>query len=837
MTKNHRPGFFESTLNIFSEILSDNIYIYLFQLRRKPAKKKEDEVELRVKLDDDINQGLIKLITKYNSFCSYYFNVINNIGYENIYIKSTPNHFIKIFKAIGIAFSGEKNTEFLCSLCMNVKNTNSYINSISVKEFIVENVLIRNFLNNLIFQNNKEVDLINLKLVSNNNLCNMHLSAIKSIRTVNKKLLSVFCPSTNNVYFPPIMDEVIPICNSIVELACKYLNNSNPSCWSIQILVWISSLLRISYYNGVFQILTTMVSVLKNNSLNYSIAYGVFPYLWEGLLDMFLLLDQEIAKSLINILKNIPICGIVFKSDISKRFFIEERINLFIKFQDKLSNKVRDVETKIGKLLDSKNFQNEMSRNDHFDQFRYKNCNSIQNYRFLDQNIFIKHYNSKLKHKPYNTVKCKREFINQFFEDKYDSFRNFGKLKLNSRLISGYLEFKVIRYENSILTLNAAFNNKIFRKGDLILIQPFNKQIKIHERQIMSFRQLAIVLNVIFIKQSLNLGGKTLTLKLKIIDPGIDPSIYKHCVIIYLLNYYKYKKKTTLIKRYSFKFPHPYLSLIENTNREIFEKLIYNSYNGKNEDNNNKLMVVFSEKLKNIYLDQEIEIKWILFRQEIFNFNSCSFSNKRKELFSYLLKFPGIDCNIIKKLLYLTEIQKHIILLALNSIAMVINNINYNHRINLISMITFCKKTINPNSKIIIIVSRFEYARMIKHTLHTLNIYAKILEEEYLLFKSEHYIKTRTHNINFKELPGYENWLNRETIIEECDIIIINNIEINYKFVKKNFNNEKKSSENLYLNHLFIENIGVLSKLDILLLFILPFNSITLFNNEFMKER
>ncbi|KAH8582504.1 putative low complexity [Cryptosporidium sp. chipmunk genotype I] len=817
MSNDYESSFLKYTHNTFPKISNDNTYNSSFKLKRKSFMHKD---EIKSKIENNLNQDIIKLITKYNSFCSYYFNIINNTEYKNdICTKSNPSHSTRIFKVLGMNLTGKVETEFFCKFFLFTKDAKCCINSISAAEFTVENVLIWNFLNNLIYQNTRGVEFIDLKNLFNN-FCNTHFNAIKSIIIVNKKFLSTFSPCTYTVYFPPIMDEVIPICNSIVKLACKFLNDSNPAQWSIQILVWISSLLRINDYNGVLKILITMVSILNNNNdtLKSSITYGVFPYFWEELLDMFLFIDQGISKSLINIVKAIPVCGIVFKSDISKKFFIEERVNLSIEFQNKLSTKVRDVESIICKSFGSKVIHNLILKNDKFDKFRDQKYNSLKYYRYLEQKKITMYLNSKFIYWSKHNKKLKFESANKNLENKYNPIQNSTKLKLNSRITSDDLEFEVIKYENSILTVNAICNNQIFRKGDVALIQPFNKQIAMNGRQIMSFRQLAIVLSVIFVKQSLKFKRNILTLKLKITDPGMDPSIYKHCVIIYLLNYYKYKKKTRLIRRYSLKFPQPYLSLIENMNIEIFEKLIYNS-SSENKDINNKFVVIFSEKLKSVFS-----------RQEIFDFNNCFFVNKRQELFSYLLNFPNIDCNVIKKILYLTELQKHIILLALNSIAIMINSMNYINRINIISMIAFCKKIIIPNTKILILASRFEYAKMIKHALHTLNISSKILEEEYLLFKAEN-IKFGLEKKNFKELPRYENWLNREMVIEEYDIIIINNIKLNYNFVKKKLNFERKPNERSYFDHLFIENIGVLSRLDILLLFILPFNNITLFSS------
>ncbi|KAL3127068.1 hypothetical protein CHM_7g2750 [Cryptosporidium hominis] len=827
MSKGHELSFFKYIPNVFSKKPNCKKYFSSFEIKKVLLTEK-DGIKLK---PEDKNHNLIELITKYNSFCSYYFNIINNIEYKNdACIKLFPKHSIKMFKVLGVNLTGEEITEFFCNFFLITKKK-CFIHSTSNAEFTVENMLIWNFLTNLIYQNTRGVDLINLKSLFKNNLCNMHFNAMKSIIIVDQKFSSAFSPCSYSVYFPPIMDEVIPICTSIVDLACKSLNNSNPAEWSTQILVWISSLLRISDFNGVLKILITMNSILNNNhnnNLKSSISYGVFPYLWEGLLDMFLLINQSVSRSLINIVKTIPVCGIVFKSEILKKFFIEERVNLSIEFQKELSSKLRDVENTISKSLNAKIFRNLFLKNNKFDKFRHQRYNLLENYRNLDKSI----YNSKL---PYSLKHEKAHFesINNNFEGKHNLFQNCNKLKLNSGLNLDNLEFKVIRYENSVLTVCAICNSRIFRKGDVTLIQPFNKQLTLNGKQIMSFRQLAIVLNVIFIKQSLKFQGNTLKLKLKITDPGIDPSIYKHCIIICLLNYYKYIKKTTLIRRFSLKFPQPYLSLIENINREIFENLIYNLSN-ENKNPNDKLVIIFSRRLKHVYLCHRVEIKCILFRQEIFNFkNDSFFNNKRQDLFSYLLSFPKIDCNIIKKIIYLTKLQKNIVFLALNSIAMIINNMSYTNRINIISMIAFLQKAIIPNAKILILASRFEYAKMIKHALCTLNISAKILEEEYILYKAE-YIKLRTEKNSFRGLPRYENWLYREMVVEEHDIIIINNIELNFNFVKKSLNVERKSNESSCFGHLLIEDVGVLSRLDILLLFILPFNNITLFNSGFM---
>ncbi|KAK9171536.1 Uncharacterized protein cmbei_7002750 [Cryptosporidium meleagridis] len=822
MSKAHELSFLKYIPYILSKKSNFKKYNTSFETKKVFFTEK-DEIKLK---PDDNSHNLIKLITKYNSFCSYYFNIINNIEYKNdMCTKLLPEHSIKMFKILGVNLTGEEITEFFCNF-FPITKEKCFIHSTSNAEFTVEDMLIWNFLSNLIYQNTRGVDLINLKSLFKNNLCNMHFNALKSIIIVDQKFLSTFSPCSYSVYFPPIMDEVIPICTSIVELACKSLNNSNPTEWSTQILVWISSLLRISDYNGVLKILVTMASILnnRNNNLKSSISYGVFPYLWEGLLDMFFFINQNISRSLINIVKTIPVCGIVFKSDILKKFFIEERVNLSIEFQQKLSSKLRDVENIINKLHNAKTFQNLFLKNDTFDKFRHQKYNLIENYRNLNKNIYNSKFLYYIKHKKPHFEPKKN------VEGKYNMFQNFNKLKLNSRLYSDNLEFKVIRYENSVLTVCAICNNRIFRKGDVTLIQPLNKQVTLNGKQIMSFRQLAIVLNVIFIKQSFKFKGNTLKIKLKITDPGIDPSIYKHCIIIYLLNYYKYIKKTALIRRFSLKYPQPCLSSVENINREIFENLIYNLSN----ENKNPNKLVFSRRVKQIYLCQRVEIKCLLFRQKIFNFkNDSYFDNKRQDLFSYLLGFPKIDCNIIKKIIYLTKLQKNIVFLALNSIAMIINNISYTNRVNIISMIAFLQKAIIPNAKILILTSRFEYAKMIKDTLCTLNVSAKILEEEYILYKAD-YINPRTKKNSLRELPKYENWLCREMVVEEHDIIIINNIELNFNYVKKNLSVERNSNKSSCFDHLLIEDVGVLSRLDILLLFILPFNNITLFNSGFM---
>lgn len=807
---------FYSSLNIFSKIFNDNIYIHSPELN---SRNNEGEIILNIDFGNK-DQDIVKKVTKYNSLCTNYFNLTNSKKYEeHINIKILSKHLIKMFGLVRAIGSGNNCSEMFCSLTLNKKRSKCFMHSISAKELTVENILICNFMNNLIFQNTK-ADTLKLKLIFDHNLCITHFNTLKSIRIVNKKF-SVCSSCSYTVYFPPIMDEILPICNSIVSIACEFLNIFDPANWSIQILVCISSLLKVNDYYGVLKILTTMASVLndKDSDFKCSIGYGVFPYLWEGLLDMFLLLDQGISKFLINIVKSIPVCGVIFKSDGSKRFFLEERINLSIEIQNTLSNKVRDIESNIGKSLSRKNIRKEISKN-----ILEK---TKRNILIKNNNLYnIKQNKSKHDYESSYPFKYKHDILNKVWKEKYRLFKNFTVT--NSKLSPNRLEFKVIKYKDSVLIINTKFDNQNFRKGDIILIQPLNKLVNMYERQIMSFRQLAIVLEVIHMNSSLKYEESRLTLKLKIIDPGIDPSIYKHCIIIYLLNYYKYKKKITLLRRYSLKFPYPCLSTSENICREIFEKWINNQLDENNEEDNDKLVVSFSESL-NSYKEQKIEIKWIVYKQEMSNFNNCLFTNKRGELLSYLLHFKNVRSDHMKKLLQLTELEKYIIWLALNSLATMIYYMNYNCRINIIIMIIFYKKAINPNAKILIIANRLEHAKIIKRTLHTLKISTQILEEEYLLFKADECTRYRKKN-NFKKFPGYERWL-REILVDKYDVVIVNNVELNLNFIKRNPYIEDKLNEASY-DHLFIDDTDVLSRSDILLLFTLRFNSITLFSSK-----
>ncbi|KAJ1610717.1 hypothetical protein OIY81_856 [Cryptosporidium canis] len=765
----------------------------------------DTELAINLKFEND-NQDSVEIFSRFNSLCSRCFHSINKINkYTNIY--KLKEHFIKMLKLLRMFRCGNNCSKLYNGLTPDKKNT-ICIYCVKEKEHNADNILIWNLYNYIMFLNIKGAYRLNFKLLFNHYVCPNHFNTLKYIRTANKKFYSIFSRSYS-VYYPPIMDEMLPICNSITNITCRFLNIFDPEYWSIQILVCVSCLLRVSYYHGVLKILTTMVSVLKNKNgyFKYLTGYGVLPFLWEGLLDMFLLLNQDISKSFMHILRYIPVCGFAFKSDHSKKFFLEERINLSIEIQNKLSNKVRIIEYSIGKPL--------CRKNNHFKKichFKTKLTRSSYNSGLRDHSL-------KLNKAQIYRLTNNSELLNIYSKENCSLIQNAST---HSRLISDKLEFKVTSYDHSIMLLKTKVNNLNFRKGDVILIHPLNK-LTISDGEIMSFKQLAIILEIVYTGGSMRYKDGGMTLKLKIIDPGSDPSMYKFCMITYLLNYYKYMEKITLLRRFLFKCPHPRLTSREGISGEIFNQLISNQSH-EDSSQSDKLIISFSFQIGNNE-KSEINVKWMIFKQKNGSFNKGLYPNDRGELFSYLLRFKNVESAHVKKLLELTQLEKYVILIALKSLVSIVSYMHHRYKIKTIVMIIYCRKAINPKANILIISNSIERANVIKHNLNKLNIPTKILEEEYILFKQD---KSKKHNIHiYTDVVRYGKWL-KHTLSDKHSVKIINDLELNLRFIRGR-SCIGSGLNNSFYDHLLIDGTEDISRLDILSLLTLKFSSITLF--------
>ncbi|KAF7459095.1 putative low complexity protein [Cryptosporidium felis] len=653
-----------------------------------------------------------------------------------------------------------------------------------------------------------------------------YLDSFVSFRALNTKLYFRFYSGTYSEFLPHVKDELMPICYSIVEIVSTILNISAPAFWPLEIFSSFNCLINLGYYYGIHQILYSIIirtnSILLCSKFGYN--NGISLTLWEKLLELFMLIDESTSKSLIKLIKRIPINRNHFISDSIRDIFIEERVKISLEVQSEISIGIKYIEKNANKIFRKTIFNNDEKTINQSGEINWR-FSSINGSYFYNINSLL---NKSLP--PFELINPYLK-VNSTSITRESEFRKLSKLiSKESFFCSKFDKFIVYKYNHSILYIYSKCITYLYNSGDIVVIQPYHRQDKNQKEELMSFVQLALILGVKTKKEPLIYGKTQFILKLHILDPGIDPSIYKNCFLIFLFNYCKYRRKIKFLKRLSLALPYNFTEK-EYLNREIVYKLFF--YIKNEEYNIIKIDKSFhSENLIRGGSNNK-KIKWIIFSKGNLCTESDLLSTGEPELFGYLLSFSNISHEEIKELIKLRMVEKYVVLFTLCTFATIIRNID--RRRYILSAIIYCKKILDRRSKILVVASNIQSAKSIQINLEKLKISSTILEEEFCKRSSILSLKQNL-TCNKGKLFEYEYWLKKTQIIKKYDILIIHNIEINIEFLRQKHLVKKGLDSFINFNHLIIEESNSLTKLDLLSLLSLSYENITSFENELDKE-
>ncbi|KAH8741041.1 hypothetical protein FG386_001593 [Cryptosporidium ryanae] len=622
----------------------------------------------------------------------------------------------------------------------------------------------------------------------------------KTINSINIIFNRFFFMASSNLYMhyvPPISDELIPICNSMVEIICYFIRKTNPSQWTEYVFVCISCLLQVGDYFGTTEILGSMLSHFNNTRIDFEeVVEGISILLWERILGLFQFLNEKIAFFFLNYLSKIPVNKIFFINGVTYQYYMRMRLLLSHGLQKDILNELSNINRELTQYYLHCNFKYNMRG--------LNNKHSLSLCKIANSNL-KKHGGLKL-----SMFKSKNSFIKKY--DKYHfmdigmgrnihSAVHFKSQKKNNCEYLNSKMFNVIKYIDSKITL-ISINETIpfVNVDDIVVIQPFIKEK--NQIILMSFRQLAKTEEINCSEIPTVSNKNRITLKMTIKDPGFDPSEYEYCLVFPILNLKKYEKKIDILNSLCILSPYDVHLFSKRLNINISERLKFNQI-----QNNFRFIygsrikvpnTILKNKLFNIYDSSATDCN--LRNSDNSIMNDCK---SRKDLISLMLSRVSVSQNDLKILINLSNSQRNAIFTSLNEKITIIDGVEKSGKTLITCILAYCKKKIDKSSKILIFTNSYNSIKFMKDTLKNKEMSAFVLKDR----------------INYNKKLGLPKSHIKEIILDsynKYNTIILDSV------------NEIDLVQNFKFDHIIIDDANKFCETDILLLLTLNYHYITI---------
>ncbi|KAK6590500.1 hypothetical protein RS030_152338 [Cryptosporidium xiaoi] len=665
------------------------------------------------------------------------------------------------------------------------------------------NSFIINFSNASFIENKYciKVDLSNKFGLLNNNLVNSDKEVKKSnfkdfigmINSINAILTRFFIFASNiyRCYVPPISDEIIPICNSMVEIICCFINKTKPGQWTYYVYICISCLLQIGDYFGTTEILGSILSYFNNMRSGFGEIEGISVSLWEEILELIQFLDEKTSLFFISHLSKIPINQSSFINKATYRYYKRMRLLLSYKLQKDIADKLNNVDKELIQRHVNNNFK---------DGARVLDCKysmgiceieniNIEKYKRLKSSFDKKknYYIQKHRERQFVSMKKKKNLysINCF---NFQTITNFENVELKM--------FKVIKYIYSKITLCSANKMTPFvNVNDVVVIQPFIK--KKNQITLMSFRQLAKTEEINY--SEVPAGSKTsrITLKLVIKYPGLDPSEYEYCLIFPILGLERYEKMIKILNT---------LCIVSHSNVPLFSELGCNVFNKSNYEmqinSRFKYWAQMTDSSTSI-LSNNCSLHEITCNSENSDNPIKITENGREDLLSFMLSNVSVSQDDLKILIHLSNSQRNAIFTSLRENITIIDGIEQSGKTLVTCILAYCRKKIDKSSRILIFTNNHKSIKCIKEVLEDTKISVLILEKKIEIEKR-------------LKLVGL--------VMNQT----ISNSHSKYDTIILDSANKIDLVQNLQFDHIIVDDANMLCETDMLLLLTLSYHYITI---------